>query len=333
VLAYRIALSLVLLGSAIVPGGAQSGRRPGQSNGATDGEDVVKLKTLEVILSVTVRDAMGRPVPHLGVEDFIIVEDGQRQKIESFSVAQMPVNVVLVLDASGSVFSELRSIRRAAVRFVDALPDNSMVSVIQFADKVELLQDWTSNRDDVRLALRWRYRGGDRTAMWDALYLAADEQLRRVEGRRAIILLTDGLDTWSRTSSQHVIAALDRSGTSLWVVSKAQALCQLIRPYAGVTGKITGTARNAQASIDRLNAAEDRLRELADRYGGRLYSPLTEADLENAYSDLATELSQQYVITYAPTNEVRDRRWRAIDVYLTRPGLQARTRKGYVVVE
>lgn len=328
------AAAIALLTIALVaPGFAQSGRRPDPkpdpAQQTEPGVDL-QLSTQEVLLEVTVRDATGRPVLGLTESDFIVAEDRVRQTLESCTVATLPVNVVLVLDASGSVFSELASIRRAAASFVDALGPEDRVSVVQFAEKVELIQDWTGDRDAIEHALNWRYRGGEATAMWDALYLAAEEQLSKVEGRRAIILLSDGVDTVSKVNEGYTRAALDRSGTSLYVVSKANAIIDQVRPYAGKGGWIGGTAGRAREIIARLTEAEERMRGLADRYGGKLYAPRDERDLATAYGDVAAELKQQYLITYVPRNEARDGAWRAVEIFLTRPGLVARTRKGYV---
>lgn len=309
---------------------AQSGRRPQPKAERQNPDSDVELRTQEVLLAVTVRDVNGRPVTNLTRDDFIVAEDRVRQDMESFSTSRVPVNVVLVLDASGSVFSELASIRKAAASFVDALGPEDQISVIQFADKVELIQDWTTDHESVRHALSWRYKGGEATKFWDAVFLAADEQLARVEGRRAMIILSDGVDTKSRISESLTQSALDRAGAVVYVVSKAQALIEQVRKYTGVGGKISGVAGRARSSIALLTEAEANLRELADRYGGRMYSPLSDDDLANAYRDVADELKQQYIITYVPKRETQDGRWRSIDIFLSRPGLIARTRKGYV---
>lgn len=330
----RILAAFAITFTLLASGAAQSGRRPVPKpveSAPQDAPDAdVQLGTEEVLLGVTVRDLDGRPVTGLTADDFIVAEDRARQELTSCTVATRPVNVVLVLDASGSVFSELRSIRSAAEKFVAALGPEDQVSVVQFADKVELLQDWTSDRDQIRHALDWRYKGGEATALWDALYLAAEEQLSKVEGRRAIILLTDGIDSKSKISAELARAALDRAGPTVFVVSKASALIEQIRPYAGKGGVLAGTSRQAREAIEQLKASEETLRALADRYGGRLFAPLNDTDLASAYAEVATELKQQYVLTYVPKNEARDGRWRSIEIFLTRPGLTARTRKGYV---
>ena len=334
-----LALSVVLLcllafaAAGPSPASAQSGRKPPpKPEPVLPGQDPdadIRLGTQEVLLNVTVRDANGRPVKGLTGEDFIIAEDRVKQELASCREAMLPVNVVLVLDASGSVFSERVSIRKAAGAFASKLGPEDRVSVIQFADKVELLQDWTTDREAIQHALDWRYRGGEATAYWDALYLAAEDQLAKVEGRRAIILLSDGVDTSSKISEDYVRAALDRCGSSLYVVSKAQALIEKIKPYAGKAGVISGSAKPARAAIGELMAAEERMKRLADRYGGRLYAPLTDQELDRAYEDVALELKQQYVLTYVSANESRDGRWRAIEIFPTRPGMTVRTRKGY----
>ncbi|HQR38596.1 MAG TPA: VWA domain-containing protein [Blastocatellia bacterium] len=330
----RIAALTLCLASIVGAAAAQSGRRPPprpQTDTQGNPDADVQLGTQEVLLSVSVRDSNGRPVIGLSGDDFIIAEDRVRQQLTSFRESEVPVHVVLLLDASGSVFSELGSIRKAAESFVSALGPEDEVSVIQFAQKVELLQDWTTDREAIQHALDWRYKGGEATCFWDGVFLAADEQVRKVEGRRAIIILSDGVDTSSKVSQAQAVAALDKSGATVFVVSKAQALIERIKPYAGKAGTLTGSSRPAREAIESRSAAQETVRALADRYGGRLFAPITDADLATAYGDVAKELKQQYVVTYVSTNDTRDKHWRSIEIYSTRPGLTVRTRKGYVV--
>jgi Ca-activated chloride channel homolog len=311
--------------------GAQSGRRiqkPESSTSTSQSGDDIQLGTQEVLLPVSVRDPEGRPVKGLTKDDFIVAEDRVRQTITSCVEAQVPVNVVLLMDASGSVFSELASIRRAAGEFVSRLGPGDKVSVIQFADKVELIQDWTGNFDDVKHALNWRYKGGEATAYWDALFLAAD-QFAKVEGRNALIVLSDGLDTKSKLSETDAFAALDRANTSVFVISKAAALIARARGYTGLGGVLTGSAGAARAAVDQLTFSEERMRAMADRYGGRLFAPIEEREMASVYGNVADEIKQQYVIFYESTNDRKDGRWRTVEIYATRPGLTVRTRKGY----
>ncbi len=282
-------------------------------------------------MAITVRDAVGRPVTGLTQDDFIVAEDRVRQKIVSCAVASQPVNVVILLDASGSVFSELQSIRSAADSFVRALSPEDRVAVVQFAEKVELLQGWTSDRDAIEHAIDWRYKGGEATAFWDAVYLAADDLFAGVEGPKAIVLLSDGVDTSSKVTEDHVRAALDRAGCSVYVVSKAQVLIDRISKYTGVGGVMSGSAGQARYAVQRLEEAQAEMGKMADRYGGVMLLPRDDReDLSDKFQSIARELKQQYLVTYVPQNEERDGRWRSVEIYLTRPGMTARTRKGYV---
>ena len=257
-----VSTSLLLLGlvfpfAPATPG--QSGRRvpEGGNRPVTqkgDGGDDIQLGTQEVLLPVTVRDPEGRPVKGLTKADFVVAEDRVRQTITSCVEAQVPVNVLLLMDASGSLFSEFKSIREAAKQFVGKLGSEDQISVIQFADKVELIQDWTTDHDDVKHALSWRYKGGQATAYWDALFLAA-QQLSKVEGRRAMIVLSDGLDTSGKVDETRAFAALDRANAAVFVVSKASALIAQARGYTGLGGVLTGSAGAARDVIGRLTTS------------------------------------------------------------------------------
>src|SRR5947209_18575619 len=136
--------SLLLQGKREVMG--QSGRQTdtSQTVPAQSVDDILRVKTEEVLLPVSVRDEMGAPVNGLEKERFMVFDNGVRQEIASFNRRRVPANIVLLLDASSSVFSEMRFIRDAAKRFLEGLLDEDKVSVMQFSDRVELLQDWTS---------------------------------------------------------------------------------------------------------------------------------------------------------------------------------------------
>ena len=187
---------------------AQSGRRPDQDR-QNRSDDVIKLRADEVLLNITVTDPHGRQATDLRKDEFIIAEDGRRQDMSSFLLSSVPVNVILMLDASGSVMPQINSIRDAALNFAQQLGPEDKVSVMEFHTKVELIQDWTSSADDLKHAISWRFKPGmvqtangsfdyGSTALFDAVYLAATDQLAKVEGRKVVIILTDGDDTSSK---------------------------------------------------------------------------------------------------------------------------------------
>lgn len=320
--------------SVVLPTAAQSGKNRGVDRvdrSKTKGdEDVVKLGTTEVLLSVTVRNQFGRLERGLEKKDFIVAENNKRQDISSFRIQQVPINVLLLLDASGSVFTRMSDIRQAASSFVEALGPEDRVSVVQFADKILLLQDWTNNRDDIRQALFYKYRAGEYTLLNDGLYFATTAQFPKVKGRKVLIMLTDGVDTTSNTSSDVAYDSVTRAEASLYVISETEAEIKEIREkYMGVGGVISGTRGPAQQAIDELQEAERKMMERAEHSGGRLISPVGNEDLKAAYAQVTEELKSQYIITYSTTNDRKDGSFRAVQVMLAKPGFSAYTRQGY----
>ncbi len=319
---------------------AQSGRRL-PSSSPRESDDTIRLRAEEVLLNVTVTDSSGRQITSLKRDDFIIAEDNERQDITSFLVSSVPVNVVLMLDASGSVAGEIDSIKKAAMRFVAGLGAEDQISLIKFHTDVELIQDWTSKADDVRHAVSWRFKPGmvmDRngsyapgsTSLYDALYATAEDQLAKVEGRKAIILLTDGDDTSSKLTYEKALSAVVKSGAVVFVISKARAIMKAINDqYGGTVGKVFGTANAARTFSARLERAELMMTNLSRRTGGQIFSPLEDKQMESVYGEVARELKNQYIITYVSKNGERDGRLRQVRVYLARPGYQARTREAY----
>jgi Ca-activated chloride channel family protein len=336
--AFGSILGLLLLLSAA---NSQSGRRP--STVQQPGQDEpVRLRAEEVLLNVTVMDSYGHQATELVKDEFIVAEDGQRQDIASFLVSSVPVNVVLMLDASGSVVSEINSLRDAAMHFVNQLGPEDRVSVIEFHTHVELIQDWTAKAEDVRHALSWRFKPGmvqtqngsftyGSTSLYDAIYSAADEQLAKVEGRKAIILLTDGDDTSSKVTYEQALTSIIKSGSVVYVISKARAFISDLDRYRGKAAKVFAgaTAQQAGIYITRFEQAERVMTDLASRTGGRIFSPLQDKEMKDVYGQVARELKNQYIITYIPKNLERDGRLRHVKVFLARPGYSARTRDAY----
>ncbi|MEW6128217.1 MAG: VWA domain-containing protein [Acidobacteriota bacterium] len=323
----RSQISALLILFLVVGSLAQSGRKP--TGAPANGDDTIKLRAEEVLLNISVFDSFGRQATDLKREDFVIAEDMQRQDIASFQIGRVPVNVVMLLDASGSVVGEIVSLRDSAIRFVSELDANDKVSIIEFHTTNELLQDWTSNGEDVRHAISWRYKPGmvrttsgntqyGSTALYDSIFLAADEQLAKVEGRKAIIILTDGDDTSSKITYNQALASIIKSGAVVYVISKAQ---QMIKAMNG--------ALYRGAAVQRFERAERIMTELCRKTGGQLFSPLKDEEMKEIYAQIARELKNQYIITYVPKNEKRDGNLRSIKVFLSRGGYTARTRDSY----
>ena len=334
---YSAFVVLLLLIGAAHP---QSGRKvvPKQP----DQDEAIRLRAEEVLLNVTVTDSYGHQATELVKDEFIVAEDGQRQDIASFVVSSIPVNVVLMLDASGSVVSQINSLRDAAMHFVNQLTPEDKISVMEFHTNVELIQDWTSKAEEVRHSLSWRFKPGmvqtkqgsfdyGSTALFDALYSAADEQLAKVEGRKAIILLTDGDDTSSKVTFEQALTSIVKSGSVVYVISKARQFINELSKYRGRTSRVLGgnNAQMADMMVARYERAEELMTRLSTLTGGRIFSPLEDKEMKDVYSQVAHELKNQYIITYVPKNLEHDGRLRHIKVFLARPGYSARTRDAY----
>jgi len=238
-------------------------------------------------------------------EDLVLEEDGVKQKIVDFYVEKRPVTLAVILDSSGSMQPAMDKVHNAASRFVDSLALEDKALVIDFDEKVYLLQDLTNDKDQLRRAITSTNALGG-TALYDALY-ASFRRLRGIEGRKAIILVTAGDDTSSKSSSKRVL-------------DEAKISDIIIFPIALGTTALDIDLRRI-------------LKTLAEETGGRASFPSKVEDLEAVYKDISEELKSQYYITYEPSNAVWDGRWRKIKMYGA-PGkdLDVRTRSGYYAV-
>jgi VWFA-related protein len=301
----------------------------------SDPASTISIETLEVLLPVTVRDKTGQFVTDLKAEDFTVYEDGVQQPITSFALKRMPVHVVLLIDTSSSVASELESFKTTAYNFIAQLDPSDQVSIITFHDKVELVQDWTANRGLLKRALN-RIQPGMFTHFNDALWLAANEQLDKIKGRKAVIVLTDGIDSgFGRISAERAFRALVEAEVATYVVSqtridanKEQADLEFYQKNGNNSLnkiRLDGIKLHLQA----LSESEKNLTRIAEETGGRIFLPERFEDLGAAYQQVAEELRSQYVIFYTPSRAERDGKYRAIRVKVKRPDVHAATRFGY----
>ena len=189
--------------------------------------DVVSVDTTEVMFPVTVRDSNGRFVNALTRNDFRVYEDNSLQPLSDLALRQVPVDVVLMVDASSSVAKNLDDFRRAAQGFVARLQEDDRISLIKFDDRIELLQDWTKSRFQFQRALN-RIEPGMFTRFNDALMLASKEQFgANTKSRRAVIILSDGIDNGRGTTTlEGALQALIRAQVAVYIVSNTEILAQ-----------------------------------------------------------------------------------------------------------
>jgi len=301
-------------------------------------DDVISVTTSEVMLPVTVRDASGRLVTDLTRKDFRVYEDNSEQPLSDLALRQVPVDVLLMVDASSSVAANLDDFRRAAISFAAQLDSEDRISLIKFDDRVELLQDWTKSRFQLQRALN-RIEAGMFTRFNDALYLAAHDQFGRGgQSRRAIIVLSDGIDSGrGATSAERAAQALLETQVAVYVVSNTEIARAAKRAELdSLSSGSDSSVRFNQLRIDDLreglrvlDESEQRLAQLSAATGGRMYTPSSFDALGNAYREVAEELRRQYVIYYTPSNKTRDGAFRKVHVETTDRTYKTSSRIGY----
>jgi VWFA-related protein len=335
-------LSFVLLSAHGVLGQSAQTPKPSPTPNATledpeiDPDDVISVNTSEVLLPVTVRDTTGRFVEGLTRDDFHVFEDGSPQPLSDISLRQVPVDVVLMVDASSSAVQNLEDFSRAAEGFASHLASDDRISLIQFDDRVVLLQDWTRSLMQLRRALR-RIVPGMFTRFHDAVVLASKDQKPRPSARHAVIVLTDGIDNGGSTSFQVALRIALQSQTAVYVISnteieRADKQHQLAVLLSGSEAAVKFNQvqiQSLQMGLAALAASERNLQELTSATGGRLYKPKSFQDLESIYTEVANELRHQYGLYYSPLNKKRDGQFRRVRVETSDPSNIVTTRIGY----
>ena len=299
--------------------------------------DVISVETTEVLLPVTVRDNSGHLVNDLTRRDFRVFEDGSEQPLNDLALRQVPVDAVLMVDASSSVATNLDDFRRAAEGFAERLAADDRISLIKFDDRVELLQDWTQSRFQLKRALS-RIEPGMFTRFNDALLLASTDQFGRSKSRHAAIVLSDGIDSGRGAATlEAAVQALLKAQVTVYIVSNTEI--SRTTKQAQLDELLGGSAtslRFNQLRIDDLreglrvlDKSEERLAQLALATGGRLYKPKGFDALNSIYAEVAEELRHQYGLYYTPLNKSRDGAFRRVLVQMVNPSYQAATRVGY----
>lgn len=308
-----------------------------KSDGEVKPGDIISVNTSEVMLPVTVRDSSGRLVSDLTRRNFRVFEDNVEQPLSDLALRQVPVDVVLMVDASSSVASNLDDFRRAAESFAAQLDPEDRISLIKFDDRVQLLLDWTRSRFQLQRALT-RIESGMFTRFNDALFLAAREQFGPAQSRRAVIVLSDGIDSRrGTTSAEGALQALLAAQVAVYVISNTEiARAAKLAELDSLTNGSDSAVRFNQLRIDDLreglrvlDESEQRLAQLTESTGGRLYKPRSFAALGDAYREVAEELRTQYAIYYTPSNKTRDGGFRQVRVETTNRAYRTSTRVGY----
>ena len=342
----------VLIG-ATRPGGSQPDRAPSDVAASgpeeVDAGDVIRVNTTLVTLPVSVMDRDGRYIPNLRKEDFRLWEDGVEQNVAIFSSVDKPFSVVLMLDTSGSTRFRLDDIQDAAITFVNQLRQDDRVMVVSFDDQIKILSEFTSDRYRLREAIR-RTEPGNGTKLYDALDLVMNQRLNSVDGRKAIVLFTDGVDTTSRHASyasnvrdaeeldaliypvQYDTYTDQGGGGSGWPGSRhpSNSRTSILGQILGGIFSKSGGGGGTGTSKSEYDLANRYLHELAEKTGARSYEADSTQNLSSAFAKIADELRRQYTLGYYPKSPAQAGQRRQIRVRVNQPNLAVRTRDSYV---
>ena len=306
---------------------------------AQDDDTTIKIDSSVVRLNVAVVDRMGKPVTDLNRSSFSLYENGIKQEILNFEPTVTPFSVVMILDMSGSTTSFRQIIQMSAIRFVDSLSPNDRVAVIEFYDKVNLRNDFTSDRKTIANSIMVA-KGQGKTQLYKALEMALEKLSKEKSRRKAIIVLTDGVDTSAQNADRIFLEKFKESEKSNaikpenseilnLILSKSDAQGVTIYPIALPTGDPKKLADPTPTQFAMFNAARSRLQILAERTGGTLNVIDRTEEMGKFYGLVAAEIRTLYTIEYQSTNAERDGKWRAIKVEVNNPELTSRTRTGY----
>jgi VWFA-related protein len=304
-------------------------------------DDVVRIDTSLVQLNIGVADRQGKPVTDLQSNNFRVYEDGVRQNLMSFESTTTPFSLAMLLDMSGSTLSFRQNLKFAAWRFVDALAPEDRVAVIGFNERAELLSRFTADRMQIGWAIeRAEGRGG--TELYAALGYALKQLAGEGKRRKAIIVLTDGLDTSMRNldraasakaaTDEEAVAAIkpESSRTLSSVLDAADRQGVTIYTLVLPSGDLKRLPLVSPQITGIYTAARARLEALARRTGGQLSDIRQLQDLARTYAAVAADLRTLYTLSYQSSGgRERDGKWREIRVDIDRPEVTARTRPGY----
>jgi Ca-activated chloride channel homolog len=328
-----------------------------------DETGTIKMDTALVTIPVSVLDRDGKFVPFLKKRDFRLYEDGVEQDIENLTSVETPFHVALVLDTSNSTVFRLEDIQDAASEFVKLLRQDDQVMVMSFDSKVRFHCDFTNDYEELRRAINETRTGGN-TKLYEAVDQVID-RLDEIEGRKAVVLFTDGVDTSSRRANyKNTLEKVEESGALVYPIrydteneqqgGPTQTTSPSPWPWPSPNPSPSPSPPNrrrwpfdklmammfpqwpsrfpsggAQTGSGDYRKGARYLQELADRSGGRLYQADTLYNLSKAFSNIAEELRHQYSLSYYPSNSKKDGAFRRVKVRLEQPGMIVRAREGY----
>jgi Ca-activated chloride channel homolog len=285
------------------------------------GQEKEVVNVRRVRLPITVTDKKGQFISGLTASDFLISEDKVPQQIDSFTSEEnnkLSLYVAVLMDTSPSTAGKLKFEQEAAKNFIYTIarPRKDRVLFATFDDQITLRQDFTDRMDLLDRAVDAIKKPGEQTALYDAIWQFCDEKMRSAQGRRALVIITDGVDTYSRANINDAIDIAQRTETTIFAISTKAGLA------SAVPGVESGQVKDkADKDLDRL----------CEETGGAAFFTGDMLALERSLTKVSKELRSQYLITYKPTNDKYDGSYRRVEVRLLKghENLRLRTKKGY----
>ena len=319
----------LVLSCAVVVNVASSGQQPKAKASPTppvieQDQESIKIPIRRVRLPITVIDKKGQFVPGLTRNDFLVFEDRVPQQIETFSddLGQaLPLYVAVLMDTSPSTAGKLKFEQESAMNFIQTVlrPRRDRVLFATFDHEINLRQDFTDKLDLLDRAVFGVKTTGNQTALFDAIWQFCDEKLRTVTGRRVLVVITDGEDTYSRANIRDAIDIAQRTETTIFAISTKAGF------IATVPGVEAGQVKDKK---------DRELATLAEETGGVAFFTGDMLSLERSFTRISKELRAQYLVTYKPINDRYDGSFRKIEVKLSdgRGDLKVRTKHGYKAI-
>ncbi|MBX7221646.1 MAG: VWA domain-containing protein [Blastocatellia bacterium] len=298
--------------------------KPTADKGKPDDSDTIKIASELVTLNASARKKTGEALTTLRKEDFTLYEDGIQQELVHFQSVDMPFNLVLLIDMSGSMREKINLIKRSAMRFVQAARPEDKVAIVTFTSRPRVVSTLTNNRETLRQRIEKIEKPDGGTNFYDALAYTLNYVLRDVRGERnAVVVMSDGVD--------NVLPSVPGEGSEISfeeIYSQIQESDTLVFPIYLDTEE-EAIQENGMKIARAYAIAQRQLNELADSTGGVLFRAARAEDLEGRYDQVIAELRTIYSLGYYPTNIAHDGSFRKIRVRVNRDEAQIRTRRGY----
>lgn len=314
-------LSLSLFGT--------TGFAQGQSQKTKPDEFTIRVDTTLVNVPVAVLSREGNFIPNLRRENFQLFEDGVIQEITHFKNIDEPFTVALLLDISDSAKIKLQEIKSAAIAFLDELRSQDKAFILTFDAHVEMICGVTNDKIRLRKAIAQIEAGGG-TSVYDAVDQAYNLEFKKIQGRKAIVMFTDGVDIHSkRATADSTLSLAEEQDAPVYVVRYDTLIEETRIPIPG-NRSMSSTVIRESLSKKEYDQARLYLQTISNVSGGQYFFATKPEQIKQFFSRIAEELRQQYVIGYYPTNLAASKQKRQIKVKVDLPNVTIRTRKHYV---